>query len=135
MPLDPQVERYLARQAAVAGPAPVTSEDRRSQRRRENVMTVEDRGRNSRPRLTDLRGVADSSIGYSEVASIAERVGGRPLSTAIRSAFLVDQPVQLGFARMFQTLNKHPQVTVGIFEDESAARRWLLDSSGDQVGG
>ena len=103
----------------------------------DDVMTIEDSGRNSRPRLTDLRGVADSSIGYSEVAGIAERVGGRPLSGAIRSAFLVDQPVQLGFARMFQTLNKHPQVTVGIFEDETVARRWLLDGSGDgdQVGG
>jgi hypothetical protein len=100
-------------------------------------VTLEDEGRNSRPRLTDLRGVADSSIGYSEVASIAERVGSRPLSVAIRSAFLVDQPVQLGFARMFQTLNKHPQVTVGIFEEEGAARRWLLDGSGDgnQVSG
>src|SRR5690349_4127671 len=42
----------------------------------DDVMAVEDRGRNSRPRLTDLRGVADSSIGYSEVASIADRVGG-----------------------------------------------------------
>jgi hypothetical protein len=36
---------------------------------------------------------------------------------------------------MFQTLNKHPQVTVGIFEDEAAARHWLLGGSGDQVGG
>ena len=98
------------------------------------VMNLEDRGRNSRPRLTDLRGVADSPIGYSQVASIAERVGARPLSSAIRSAFLVDRPVQLGFARMFQTLNKHPQVTVDIFEDEAAARRWLLDAAGDEVG-
>ena len=101
----------------------------------DDVMTLEDGGRNSRPRLTDLRGVADSSIGYAEVAGIADRVGGRPLSVAIRSAFLVDQPVQLGFARMFQTLNKHPQVTVGIFEDEAVARRWLLDDSEDPVSG
>jgi hypothetical protein len=95
----------------------------------DDVMALEDRGRNTRPRLTDLRSVADSPIGYAEVASIADRVGHRPLASAIRSAFLVDQPVQLGFARMFQTLNQHPQVTVGIFEDEATARHWLTDDA------
>jgi len=97
----------------------------------EDVIALEDRGRNTRPRLTDLREVSDSPIGYAEVANIANRVGHRPLSSAIRSAFLVSQPVQFGFARMFQTLNQHPQVTVGIFEDEAAARHWLIDGAAE----
>ena len=97
----------------------------------EDVIVLEDHGRNTRPRLTDLRAAADSPIGYAQVAHIADRVGHRPLSSAIRSAFLVDKPVQFGFARMFQTLNEHPQVTVRIFDDEAAARRWLVDGSGD----
>ena len=101
----------------------------------DDVMALEDGGRNPRPRLTDLRQVADSPIGYSQVANIADLVGARPLSSPIRSAFLVGQPVQFGFARMFQTLNRHPQVTVGIFEDEAAARDWLLDGRGNDVGG
>ncbi len=97
----------------------------------DDVIALEDRGRNTRPRLTDLREVSDSPIGYAEVANIADRVGHRPLSSAIRSAFVVDRPVQLGFARMFQTLNQHPQVTVGIFEDEATARQWLIDGAAD----
>jgi hypothetical protein len=101
----------------------------------DDVMAFEDQGRNTRPRLTDLRQVSDSPIGYAEVANIADRVGHRPLSSPIRSAFLVDRPVQLGFARMFQTLNQHPQVTVGIFEDEAAARSWLIDAATDATDG
>jgi hypothetical protein len=97
----------------------------------DEVMALEDRGRNTRPRLTDLRGISDSPVGYAEVANIADRVGYRPLASPIRSAFLVDRPVQLGFARMFQTLNRHPQVTIGIFEDEAAARHWLIDGAAD----
>jgi hypothetical protein len=31
----------------------------------------------------------------------------------------------MGFARMFQILNEHPQVTVRIFEDETSARAWI----------
>jgi hypothetical protein len=100
-----------------------------------DVLVLEDHGRNSRPRLTDLRAASDSPIGYAEVASIADRVGHRPLSSTIRSAFLVDQPVQFGFARMFQTLNEHPQITIRIFDDEAAARRWLVEGLGDGPGG
>ena len=99
-----------------------------------DVIALEDHGRAPRPRLTDLRAASDSPIGYAEVANIADRVGHRPLSSTIRSAFLVDKPVQFGFARMFQTLNEHPQVTIRIFEDEAAARRWLVDGSVDGPG-
>ena len=101
----------------------------------DDVIVLEDHGRNTRPRLTDLRAAEDSSIGYGAVANIADRVGHRPLSSAIRSAFLVDKPVQFGFARMFQTLNKHPQVAIQIFDDEAAARRWLGEGSEDGPGG
>lgn len=100
-----------------------------------DVIALEDGGRNTRPRLTDLREVSGSPIGYAQVANIADRVGHRPLSSAIRSAFLVGQPVQFGFARMFQTLNRHPQVTVGIFEDEATARDWLIDVAAEPTDG
>jgi hypothetical protein len=31
----------------------------------------------------------------------------------------------MGMARMFQTLNDNPQITIQIFEDEAAAVIWL----------
>jgi hypothetical protein len=57
---------------------------------------------------------------------VAERTRSRPLAAPVLSAIVVSQPVQLGYARMFQTLNEHPRVTMRIFEDVVAAREWLV---------
>ena len=91
------------------------------------VLAVEDGGTNTPPRLIDLRGITDAGIGYAEMAQLAQRAIERPLAARVRTAMLVAQPVQLGFARMFQILNQHPKVTVHIFHDETAARAWLAD--------
>ena len=80
------------------------------------------------PRLTDLRNALDSTIGYPDVARLAERSIARPLSAPVRAALLVDKPAQLGYARMFQTLNQHPLVTLRVFEDEAEARSWLVEA-------
>ena len=90
------------------------------------VLSLEESGRTPRPRLTDVRDVTEPAIGYADIARVAERARTRPLVDPIRSAIVVKQPVQLGFARMFQILNEHPQITVHIFDDERAARTWLL---------
>ena len=66
-----------------------------------------------------------TDVGYAEMSVLAERSRARPLNAHVRSALVVAQPVQMGFARMFQILNEHPQVTVRIFEDEMAARVWI----------
>ena len=95
------------------------------QRVADEVLALEARAAVAPPRLTDFRGILEIRIGFVEMAALAERSVARPLSTPIRSALLVNHPVQLGFARMFQTLNTHPMVTVQIFEDETAARTWL----------
>jgi hypothetical protein len=76
-------------------------------------------------RLTDFRQIVDIAVGYPEMSVLAERSRARPLSSHIRSALVVEQPVQMGFARMFQILNEHPKVTVRIFEDETSARAWI----------
>jgi len=93
------------------------------------VLAVEKDGTNTPPRLSDLRGITTAAIGYSEMARLADVVKARPLDAPVRSAILVTEPVQLGFARMFQILNEHPRVTVRIFEDESSAREWLMGQS------
>jgi hypothetical protein len=91
----------------------------------DEVLAIEDNGRNTPPRLSDLRDVTDASIGYADMARLAERARTRPLSADVRSAIVVAQPVQLGFARMFQILNEHPRVTIRIFDDDQTARAWL----------
>ena len=91
----------------------------------DDVLAIEQGGTITPPRLTDLRGITDAAVGYPEMARLAERTRTRPLGARVRSALVVAQPVQVGFARMFQILNEHPKVTVRIFEDEPTARDWL----------
>jgi hypothetical protein len=99
----------------------------------DDILGIEDGGRNTPPRLIDLRGITSAAVGYPEMAQLAERAIARPLSGPVRTAIVVEQPVQLGFARMFQILNQHPQVTVQIFDDEPEARAWLAGRESDPV--
>jgi hypothetical protein len=89
------------------------------------IIALERDGANTPHRLTDFRQITDTAIGYPEMSVLAERSRARPLGAHIRSALVVERPVQMGFARMFQILNEHPQVTVRIFEDETSARAWI----------
>lgn len=98
-----------------------------------DLLALERDGANVPHRLVDLRQVTEPLVGYAEMAKLAERLRTRALVNPVRSAIVVAQPVQLGFARMFQTLNDHPWVTVRIFEDEGEARAWLL--ANNAVGG
>lgn len=91
----------------------------------DDLLAIEEGGTVTPPRMTDLRGITDPAVGYTEVARLADRARSRPLLAPIRSALVVTQPVQLGLARMFQILNEHPQITLRIFEDEATARAWL----------
>lgn len=92
----------------------------------DDVIELEQGGTHTPPRMTDLRAVTDSAVRYPDLAKLAERTRTRPLAAPVLSAIVVSQPVQLGYARMFQTLNEHPHVTMRIFEDEVAAREWLV---------
>jgi hypothetical protein len=84
-------------------------------------------------RVTDMSGVRRFEVGYADFFSIAARRRGSQLPNTIKSAIVVGNPTQFGMARMFQTLNDHPQVTVEIFDDEAAALRWLATPD-DQPG-
>jgi hypothetical protein len=95
------------------------------------LMEIEMGGTYTPHRLVDMREIDDATIGYQEVAKLVDRSRTRPLQAKLRSALLVAQPIQVGFARMFQILNDHPQVTVRIFEDEPLARAWLETGDAD----
>ncbi|HEU0076693.1 MAG TPA: hypothetical protein VFQ76_03530 [Longimicrobiaceae bacterium] len=76
------------------------------------------------PRVTDLTGLTRFEVGFDDMFQMARRRRERPPANPIRSAVVASTPVQLGFARMFQTLNDHPQVTLRIFPDLDAALAW-----------
>jgi len=85
-----------------------------------------DRGRDRvLPRITDLRGVTEFQVSFSQVGVLA---ASRTLATypnAFRSAILVSSPAQSGIANMYRSLNDNPSTTIEIFEDEPAALAWL----------
>ena len=77
--------------------------------------------------LTDLTGVTRLDVGFSAVFDLAQHRLERTFANPFRSALVAATPAQLGIARMYQTLNDHPQVTVRIFPDLAGALAWLAE--------
>jgi hypothetical protein len=76
-------------------------------------------------RLVDMSGVTRFQVGFTDMFALAELRRAHPPANPIRSALVASTPVQVGFARMFQTLNDHPLVDVRIFPDVDSALAWL----------
>ena len=76
-------------------------------------------------RVTDLTGVVSLNLNYETVRALASRRRTLRFPHAFKSAIIAPQPSQLGFARMFQTLNDNPQITIQIFPDKAAALQWI----------
>lgn len=76
-------------------------------------------------RLIDLSGISEVEFSYETVAQVIDQRRGVTLRNSIKSALVAPMPLHMGFARMFQTLNDHPQITVRIFSDREAALLWL----------
>jgi hypothetical protein len=49
----------------------------------------------------------------------------RSLARGVKTAILVGSNLAFGFARMYQELIEHPQITVGVFRNRDAALAWL----------
>ena len=79
-------------------------------------------------RVTDLTDVTRFDVGFVDMSELAQRRREMSPANPIRSAIVASTPVQLGFARMFQTLNDHPRVTVRIFPDLNGALAWLAEA-------
>ena len=76
-------------------------------------------------RVTDLTGLQRINVGFREMLAFVERRRASPPRQPIRSALIVATDAQYGIARMFQTLNDHPLVSVEIFRSESDALDWV----------
>lgn len=79
-------------------------------------------------RLLDLSKVDGVDMDFADMEELAAQRRAAPLKNLVKSAILAPKPVLFGFARMFQTLNRHPQIQVEIFTELNDALRWLETS-------
>lgn len=85
-------------------------------------------------RLADMTAVTEMQVAYPDVKVLADHRRKLAFPNAFKTAILVRTPVQIGMARMFQTLNDNPQITIQIFEDETAAMDWLRGGTPQPAG-
>jgi hypothetical protein len=76
-------------------------------------------------RITDVRPVERLEIDFRSILSFCEDRKRRRFPNAFKSAVVASDIVHFGFARMFQTLNDHAQITIAIFGDDASALAWL----------
>jgi hypothetical protein len=76
-------------------------------------------------RITDMRGIEELMIHYPDISALAATRGQLRFPNLFKSAIIARDIQHLGYARMFQTLNDNPQITIKIFPDESSASEWV----------
>lgn len=76
-------------------------------------------------RLADLRAVERLEIDFPGVLGVAQARRRDTFPNSFKTAVVATAPVHFGIARMFQTLNDHPQITVSIFGSVEDALTWL----------
>jgi len=76
-------------------------------------------------RLYDLSATTEPHLTYPAVRLLVERRKAWPVATPIKSALVAPHPIHRGIARMFQTLNEHPDIAMEIFATVEVAEAWL----------
>ena len=76
-------------------------------------------------RLADLRNVSGQKLTFADMYTFVKRRQLQVFNNPVKTALVATHPASKGFARMFQTLNDHPQVEVQIFSTMEAAEEWL----------
>jgi hypothetical protein len=76
-------------------------------------------------RLADFSGISGASIGFDDISQFASSRRAMRLANDIKTAIAASTALQQGYARMFQTLNGRPQITVRVFSTIEDAEAWL----------
>ena len=76
-------------------------------------------------RVADLRPVERLEIDFSGVLALDNARRGRQFKNPFKTAIIAPDIAHFGFARMYQTLNDHPQIVIAIFGEEADAVNWL----------
>jgi hypothetical protein len=80
-------------------------------------------------RITDLTGVEELALHYPDISGLAERRAQAHFPNTVKSAIIAQDKLHLGYARMYQTLNRNPQMLIEVFPDEASALKWIASSS------
>ena len=86
---------------------------------------VEDAAAESKDRIVDLTPLDEVEIAFPDVLLLANRRRNRTFTRRVKSALVARKSLHVGFARMFQTLNEHPQIEIRIVQSMDAALKWL----------
>lgn len=103
----------------------VTLQDLRSAL--QELNTLDAAAERTPSRLTDLRFISSSEIKAENIMAAAESRRMQRFRNPFRSAILAPDPARYGYARMFQALNTHPDITLQVFTDEATAIAWLRE--------
>jgi regulation of enolase protein 1 (concanavalin A-like superfamily) len=76
-------------------------------------------------RITHLDEATRIELTFADLWELAKRRRALSLPNRIKSAIIAPDPVHVGFARMFQTLNDHPLIEIAIFPDSESAVKWI----------
>ena len=76
-------------------------------------------------RLLDLSAVDSVNFGFLQMEDLVRKRSAAKLRNPVKSAIVAPKDIQFGFARMFQQLMDHPQITISVFRDAPSARAWL----------
>ncbi|MFI5166851.1 MAG: hypothetical protein ACHQQS_09550 [Thermoanaerobaculales bacterium] len=78
-------------------------------------------------RAIDVTSVETFEIDFPTILAVAERRRRRKYRRPIKSALIARRPIEVGFARMFQTLNDHPQIEIRIVQSLQEAKDWFTE--------
>ncbi len=79
-------------------------------------------------RLVDLSGVEATGVAFKLVMAAARYRRIEHFPNAFRSALFAPTETSHGFARIFQTINKNPQIEIRVFASMNEAEAWLGES-------
>lgn len=77
-------------------------------------------------RVTDMTGAGELAVSYPEISALVAKRRKLRFPNRFKWAIIAGTPLQLGYARMFQTLSdENPQIAVRIFPDAASAEQWI----------
>lgn len=91
----------------------------------DEIDAMEDAAPQSLDRMADLTQITEFDIGFTEMRALAVRRRIRTFERNVKSAILANTELQVGMARMFQSMNDNPQIEIRIFDSMAKAREWL----------
>jgi len=76
-------------------------------------------------RISDLSELTKFEVNFLDIEQFAKSRRNLKFPNAFKSAVIAPSEVQYGYARMFQTLNDHPQIDLRIYRTRAEACGWV----------